>query len=38
MQIRQMDFVREMVRLCEDAWTLGWHERNAGNLSYRLTW
>ena len=37
MQIRQMDFVREMVRLCEDAWSLGWHERNAGNLSYRLT-
>lgn len=36
MQIEQMGFLREMVRLCTDAWGLGWHERNAGNLSYRL--
>ena len=25
------------VRMCDDAWRLGWHERNGGNLSYRMT-
>jgi rhamnulose-1-phosphate aldolase len=24
-------------RLCTDGWTLGWHERNGGNLSYRMS-
>ena len=24
------------VRLCNDGWLQGWHERNGGNLSYRL--
>ncbi len=24
------------VRLCRDGWLQGWHERNGGNLSYRL--
>lgn len=36
MQIEQMGFIRSMVRLCGDGWFMGWHERNAGNLSYRL--
>lgn len=30
-------FAMRMVRLCEDGWRQGWHERNAGNLSYRLS-
>ncbi len=25
------------VRLCRDGWLQGWHERNGGNLSYRVT-
>lgn len=30
-------FVRGFVRLCDDGWRQGWHERNGGNVSYRLT-
>ncbi|MCI8469259.1 MAG: rhamnulose-1-phosphate aldolase [Eggerthellaceae bacterium] len=30
-------FVRALVRLCDDGWGQGWHERNGGNASYRLT-
>ena len=29
--------VRDFVRLCGDGWRQGWHERNGGNLSCRLT-
>ncbi len=25
------------VRMCEDGWLQGWHERNGGNLTYRMT-
>ncbi|MDR3051431.1 MAG: rhamnulose-1-phosphate aldolase [Oscillospiraceae bacterium] len=25
------------IRLCDDGWRQGWHERNGGNLTYRLT-
>ena len=25
------------VRLCDDGWQQGWHERNGGNLTYRMT-
>lgn len=25
------------IRLCDDGWNQGWHERNGGNLSYRMT-
>lgn len=32
-----MAFLDSMIRLCEDGCRFGWHERNAGNLSYRLT-
>lgn len=34
--IEQRDFMKSFVRTCQDAWTLGWHEANGGNLSYRL--
>lgn len=34
-----MDFevMQGFVRLCGDGWAQGWHERNGGNLTYRLT-
>lgn len=31
------DAIKEFIRLCDDGWKLGWHERNGGNLSYRMT-
>ncbi len=35
--MEQLGFVRGFVRLCNDGWDQGWHERNGGNLTYRLT-
>jgi rhamnulose-1-phosphate aldolase len=29
--------VRNFIRICTDGWLQGWHERNGGNLSCRLT-
>ncbi|MBR2717133.1 MAG: rhamnulose-1-phosphate aldolase [Oscillospiraceae bacterium] len=29
--------LRGFVRVCSDGWSLGWHERNGGNLTYRMT-
>ena len=29
-------FFQAFVRMCDDGWQQGWHERNGGNLSYRL--
>lgn len=29
--------IKNFVRMCEDGWKQGWHERNGGNLSYRMT-
>ena len=34
--MEQLGFVRGFVRLCNDGWEQGWHERNGGNLSYRM--
>ena len=28
--------VKDFTKLCNDGWLQGWHERNGGNLSYRL--
>lgn len=33
----QLGFVRGFGRMCQDGWNLGYHERNGGNASYRLT-
>ncbi len=33
----QLGFVRGFARMCSDGWMLGYHERNGGNASYRLT-
>ncbi len=35
--VEQQGFVKGFVRLCNDGWEQGWHERNGGNASYRLT-
>lgn len=31
-----LPFMRDFVRTCADGFAMGWHERNGGNLSYRL--
>ena len=36
MEITEISFVRSFIRMCNDGWEQGWHERNGGNLSYRL--
>jgi rhamnulose-1-phosphate aldolase len=36
MDILDFDFMRGFVRVCSDGWEQGWHERNGGNLSYRM--
>lgn len=33
----QLGFVRGFGRMCQDGWEFGYHERNGGNASYRLT-
>lgn len=35
--VEQRGFVQDLVRLCGDGCARGWHERNGGNASYRLT-
>ena len=29
-------FVQGFMKMCSDGWELGWHERNGGNLTYRM--
>ena len=36
MNILDLEFVKGFIRLCEDGWNQGWHERNGVNLTYRL--
>ncbi len=35
--VEQQAFVKGFVRMCNDGWDQGWHERNGGNASYRLS-
>lgn len=35
-QVPQAEFVYSFIRLTDDAFKKGWHERNGGNLSYRI--
>jgi rhamnulose-1-phosphate aldolase len=35
--ILEADATRRFMRLCGDGWLQGWHERNGGNLTYRMT-
>jgi len=37
-RIEDVPCVGGFVRMCDDAWRLGWHERNGGNLSYRMSY
>ena len=37
MAMTDLEFVKGFARLCDDGFKQGWHERNGGNLSYRLT-
>ena len=36
MRILDAPFVQGFIRMCNDGWEQGWHERNGGNLSYRI--
>ena len=36
MQIPEAGFVQGFIRMAEDGWQQGFHERNGGNLSYRI--
>ncbi len=36
MKITEAGFVRGFIRMANDGWEQGWHERNGGNLSYRI--
>ena len=37
MEILENSAVRGFIRMCGDGWRQGWHERNGGNLTYRMT-
>jgi rhamnulose-1-phosphate aldolase len=37
MAMVDLGFVQGFVRMCNDGWLQGWHERNGGNLTYRLS-
>lgn len=37
MIMNDMKFVQNFIKMTNDAWLKGWHERNGGNISYRLT-
>ena len=35
--ITKVQAIEGFMRLCSDGWEQGWHERNGGNLTYRMT-
>ena len=35
-KILETGFVQGFIRMADDGWKQGWHERNGGNLSYRM--
>lgn len=35
--INKLPIIEKFVRVCADGWDQGWHERNGGNLTYRMT-
>lgn len=37
MSIADNSAIRGFCRMCGDGWKQGWHERNGGNLTYRMT-
>lgn len=36
MGILEAGFVKAFIRMANDGWEEGWHERNGGNLTYRI--
>lgn len=36
MKLTELKVIRDYIRMCEDGWEQGWHERNGGNLTYRM--
>lgn len=36
MRVLDTEFVKQFIEMADDGWKQGWHERNGGNLSYRL--
>jgi rhamnulose-1-phosphate aldolase len=36
MQITDLSFIRDFIEMANDGYRHGWHERNGGNLTYRL--
>ena len=36
MKVLDMTFVQGFIRMADDGFRMGWHERNGGNLSYRI--
>jgi rhamnulose-1-phosphate aldolase len=36
MKVLEAEFVKGFIRMSNDGWEQGWHERNGGNLSYRI--
>jgi rhamnulose-1-phosphate aldolase len=36
MKVLEAGFVQGFIRMCNDGWEQGWHERNGGNLTYRI--
>lgn len=37
MSMTDIEIVKKYIRMANDGWLQGWHERNGGNLTYRLT-
>lgn len=37
MNMQDIKFVQNFMKMTNDAWLKGWHERNGGNITYRLT-
>ena len=37
MAMEDLAFIKGFCRLCDDGFKQGWHERNGGNLTYRMT-
>ena len=37
MAITDIEVMQNYIRMCGDGWQQGWHERNGGNLTYRMT-
>ena len=36
MKVLDAEFTKGFIRMANDGWEQGWHERNGGNLSYRM--